>query len=790
MMRFSITQKFSLLTIALVVVTTAVVGGLFYHQEKQLLIHQAMEDIAGSIDSQGNQIRLYIDELQADTELVSQSPPIQGLIRASANGGYDPVDKSTAAQWRGRLQTIFAFMLQAKHPRHYTQVRFIDPQGQEIVRVDSTAAGRAGIVPESQLQNKADRDYVSETLRLQPGEKYLSAINLNRELGHIVEPHQIMIRSAVPVFDNATGRIAGLVVINQDIGVVFQELQRKIARDGKRVFIANEQGDYLLHENAAQTFGFEFGRDLKLFHDFPLTRNFITGNTGAQRLILLPEQTVTNNALALGRFTLGSSAVPRELIFCIAKPYHLVVAGAAKTMNMVLLAAIGLVILVVALSMYLSYRLTRPINLISEAASQYARNGAITVELPVQGDDEIARLARNFSGLIHQVDNSRTALNKINQHLEGLIKQRNEEIFRHQIRQEVVVQNIVDGLITIDDRGNVKDFNRAAEKIFGYPAEDVIGNNIKMLMPDSYARNHDGYIQAYHDTLMPKIIGKGREVEGRRRDGSQFPMELAINEFWLGNERFYTGIVRDITERKQIEKLKNEFISTVSHELRTPLTAIKGSVGLLLGNVLGQIPERMREVMSIASANTERLLFLINDLLDIQRIEAGKLVYKFDYFHIVPFIGQVLSMHAAYGEQFGVRFVIGRFEDAEVYSDKDRLTQVLGNLMSNAAKFSPPGGEIEVSVFRHGDDKLRITVSDHGPGIAEQYQDRIFGRFFQVDGSDARKKGGTGLGLWISKSIMENLQGAIGVSSKVGAGSTFYVDLPVARPVRGAALLH
>ncbi|MCK4708688.1 MAG: response regulator, partial [Gammaproteobacteria bacterium] len=215
------------------------------------------------------------------------------------------------------------------------------------------------------------------------------------------------------------------------------------------------------------------------------------------------------------------------------------------------------------------------------------------------------------------------------------------------------------------------------------------------------------------------------------------------------------------------------------HELRTPLTAIRGSLGLITGGAVGEVPQKVGELIKIAGNNTERLLMLINDILDVEKIEAGSMSFQFENLLLMPLIEQVLQDNAAYAEQFSVELVLmDRVEDARVTVDQGRLMQVMANLLSNAAKFSLENGKVEISINRLQDDKIRISVTDHGAGIPETFQPKLFDKFTQSDSSDTRQKGGTGLGLSITKAIVEKHNGQIGFKTRQGAGTTFYVDLP------------
>ena len=248
-----------------------------------------------------------------------------------------------------------------------------------------------------------------------------------------------------------------------------------------------------------------------------------------------------------------------------------------------------------------------------------------------------------------------------------------------------------------------------------------------------------------------------------------------------GESRAFVAVVRDITERRKVERMKNEFISTVSHELRTPVTSIRGSLGLLAGGVVGKLPAKARQLVEIANDNSERLIHLINDILDIETMESGKMRFSFRSCSLPALLNAALVSNQGYGEQFGVRFRLEHdVPEVDVWADPDRIAQVMSNLLSNAAKFSAAGSTVEVGATGRG-NTIRISVTDHGSGVPEQFHDKIFGKFTQADGSDRRRIGGSGLGLSIAKLIVEQHGGAIGFDSITGQGTTFYFDLPMAQ---------
>jgi signal transduction histidine kinase len=235
-------------------------------------------------------------------------------------------------------------------------------------------------------------------------------------------------------------------------------------------------------------------------------------------------------------------------------------------------------------------------------------------------------------------------------------------------------------------------------------------------------------------------------------------------------------LVKDIREQKRVEQMKSEFISTVSHELRTPLTSIFGALALITSNALGELPVKAKVMLDIAFKNCQRLSFLINDLLDMEKLLAGKMSFDCSAQAALPLVQQALIENASYADQYLVNFALkDASAGAFIYVDGFRFQQVLNNFLSNAAKFSPPNAAVDIELtINH--ELLRVSVFDHGEGVKDEFKAQIFQKFSQADSTDGRQKGGTGLGLAISKELVERMGGKIGFSSKQGEGACFFAE--------------
>lgn len=346
-------------------------------------------------------------------------------------------------------------------------------------------------------------------------------------------------------------------------------------------------------------------------------------------------------------------------------------------------------------------------------------------------------------------------------------------------RMRSILDTVADGIITSNSDGLIESFNPAAERIFGYDASEVIGKNIRLLVTGTLVKKDV-------ETILQNVVGDasaghaaGQEITGCRKYGVAFPMEVAVSKMNMKGQLMFTAIMRDITERKKVERLKNQFVSTVSHELRTPLTSIRGALGVVLGKEAASLSAKAKKMLETANRNSERLTLLINDILDLEKIEAGEMMFDLKPLDIYEVARRAIEENESYANSYKVNLTLKGSLSKPVFvqGDEHRLLQVFANFLSNAAKYSPVDGtvNIEVKLFN---DRVRVFVCDQGPGIPEIFRSEIFGRFAQADSSDTREKGGTGLGLAISKAIIEQHEGLIGFTSVVDVGSEFYFELP------------
>jgi PAS domain S-box-containing protein len=394
---------------------------------------------------------------------------------------------------------------------------------------------------------------------------------------------------------------------------------------------------------------------------------------------------------------------------------------------------------------------------------------------------------RAFTGLVRDISQRRRST-------DDALRQ-NRQLAETLGLQQAILDSTDYAIISVNAHGQVTMFNHGAQRMLGY-------TEAEMRTQDKLGALHDpAELQARAEAMSAELgrtirvgpqlfIAKAREGmrdESEwtyiRKDGTRLPVMLSISAVWDEERKLagFVGIAQDLSERKKIERLKNEFISTLSHELRTPLTSIRGSLGLLAGGAAGEIPAAGRSLLEIANKNCDRLVRLINDILDVEKIESGTMRFDAVVQPLLPVVEHAVAATHAYASQFQVSFDLRSDSgDINVALDADRMAQVLVNLLSNASKFAPPGDVVEVRLQRRA-GMARLSVIDHGIGIPREFRDRIFQKFAQADATDSRKKGGTGLGLSISKAIVEQHKGTLDFISEPGVRTEFFVDLPLAQ---------
>jgi len=391
-------------------------------------------------------------------------------------------------------------------------------------------------------------------------------------------------------------------------------------------------------------------------------------------------------------------------------------------------------------------------------------------------------------------------------------------------RMRGILDNVAEAIVTINNKGRIKEFNKAAETIFGYSTAEVVNRNVNILMPEPYHTEHDQYLVNYLQTGVAKVMGKNRVVQGKRKNGDLLAIEFTLTEFETNGQKMFTGLLRDVTEkmaadaelhrhREHLEELvqertreltaarnaalaantsKSQFLANMSHELRTPMNSIIGFTGRVIKKAAQNLPEKQLRNLQIVQRNAHHLLELINSLLDLSKIEAGKMEVFAEEFSINELVREVTDLTGSLVKDKGLTCNVKLpQQEVKLYSDRMKLKQTLINLIGNSIKFTETGN-IGITVEKiSGNDHagstfyqpyleyVQIQIEDTGIGLKAEELQHIFEAFHQADGSLSRRSGGTGLGLAVSQRFIQLMQGQIHVASTAGEGSTFTVVVPV-----------
>lgn len=459
------------------------------------------------------------------------------------------------------------------------------------------------------------------------------------------------------------------------------------------------------------------------------------------------------------------------------------------------------VVVVLGVGLFIGSKVTRAVGDLAGAAEKVAAGEYPAV--PLREDDELGRLARAFNQMVEAVHSRDAQLHGYVDQERRQVESLSRTLAQQKSRFETVLNTIVDGVIMFDAEGKILMANPKSCEVFGISGEEMTRLYLTDLM-ERFRR-----LVVNPEELDAKINalrsnpGLTDEVTIEFKDPSYGAIRLYSVPLIGADGRVMGRIATslDISKEKEIDRLKQEFISTVSHELRTPLTSIKGSLGLILGGAVGPVNPDLRELLQIAQNNTERLIRLINDILDIFKIESGRIRLRPAPASIFECIQRALAAADAYAVKAQVKLEADVPSNLPpVLADAQRVDQVLINLISNAIKFSMPGDTVTVAArvgsSTHGESSLQegrswveVAVRDRGKGIPAEFLERIFNKFEQVDSSATREHGGTGLGLTISRAIIEQHGGRIWVESQVGQGSTFHFTVPVTeeKPAREAS---
>ncbi|VUD59627.1 Signal transduction histidine-protein kinase BarA [Thalassocella blandensis] len=578
--RFPLSVRIPLGAFALSLIIASVVGYSFYLESQKIIVKNEIKDL--SIESKLVEpllAQLYQNSA-SDALFLSGTPPIQGLIKSIK---YN--DEENYVLWEDRLQQIFEQFL--KNRDIYLQARYIGlgDLGKELVNV-LNKQGDIRRIPKSRLQLKGERDYFKSTILLHPGRVYFSEIELNKEWGEVILPHEIVLRVATPVYDEESGDAFGIVILNIDINRFISQLNSS-SLSNFDYYLANGNGVVLYHPEHE----FLLGKSEKTLNDFfPELGSKLRDNPTALGVDGLADQqgqkyTVFYREIAVTKY---GSLHPLKMVLYHKQGFIHSELLALRDRSLILGIAMALIALAIAL--IISRRLVHPLRQISESV-QLNEKGSTDIDLPIHSNDETGVLARAIYNLMCRVKKS------TEEH--AAAKSQAEEV---SARLSAVIDSAADAIITINRYGEILSVNIAAKAMFNYAEEELIGQPISMLMPEEYGKQHNSYVQNYLRTGQGKIIGKGRKLVGKKRNGDEFPMHLTVTKVETQGEIIFTGLIRDVSEVDSV----NRALEESSRQLELVIGSMEAGIWdwNLLSNRM-QLNSRMSEMLGYSASEME-----------------------------------------------------------------------------------------------------------------------------------------------------------------------------------------
>ena len=746
----SLQNKITLLVCAITLCTATSIGLLNYLRTVESSRNMAIELMASETRLTAQQFKGVFDNMQNDLFVVAGTPPIKELIRSVTYNETNPLNDSNTTLWRARLETIFSSIMTKR--LHYTQMRYIGfaEGGQELVRVDRTK-NKLHTIPLEKLQKKGSEPYMQDIELFNDGQIYFSDVTYNREENKIDPNLTPTLRASMAVYDE-NDNLFGILIINANYVEMISKTIKE-ASPAHNAFVINNLGDFIEYEVGGNIKEFEFHENYSTNPPSFIRRIHETNVNEAD----FEEGETISHFVKMNIPHRSSTAFVGTVL---RRPTKEVMVYANKIRNETLLIGILLVLASTLLSYIITKNLFLPLRKMTESV-RASKDYKKAIDLPVYLKDEIGELARSLQKATAKLQES-------------------------EAKSNAILDKANDGVITIDEKGIIDIYNKASEKIFGYTSDEVLGKNIKMLMPEPVHSEHDQYLNHYQKTLKKTIIGVSQEVRGQRKDGTTFSMNLSVSEVYINDRQIFTGIIRDLTLIKQEEaererlikalehsnKELDEFAYVASHDLKAPLRVIDNASKWLAEDLDEYLDDDSRENLQLLQSRVKRMEKLLDDLLEYSRI-GRKLDDRYKEVVSGKELMDDIRMLLSPPENFTLK-ADSNFNKLKV--NKMPIKQILRNLINNAIKHHhKDNGNITVTL-EESLEAYKCLVTDDGPGIQEQYKIRIFEMFQTLKPRDQVE--GSGMGLAIIKKHMEHLNGEIGVESKEGHGSTFWFSWP------------
>jgi len=683
-----------------------------------------------------------LDSVAGDLFIFKDLPPLQRVL-----------ENGPGLEYETSLNDFEGVLLAAEDIRdYYNQIRYIDENGMEVVRVDHRAV-KPVVVEDSELQDKSSRNYFVETMKLDEGELYLSEVELNIEFGEVEQPYFPVFRYSTPVF-NDDGDRKGILIIN----VAFEQLIRNIFNDNdtEGLVVFDSDGYYLFNQDRKKLWGRDLSHGQSAISDYNLKifESFVNGSRSG--VVNLEDS-----------YLVFSKVVPTgesENFFVVLKELESARILAGVDSQVFWFVLTGVAFMVVLSGFYLIY-VSKKLGSLSLLLHgiQEMKNGNYNHRIDLDSKDDFQALANGFNLMSEEIEHMHDS---------------NTEKIR---RLKLAVDATVNFIYITDIDGIVIYANPAVEKLTGYTVEETVGKKAGVLWGRQMSTQY--YKDLWNTIKKKKEIFKS-EIKGINRSGAVFYAEISISPVLNsdGEIMYFVAVQNDITEKTISNEIRTQFIGIASHQLRTPMTAVRWNTQMLLSTDLGELNSQQSEVLQDLLDSEGRMIDLINNLLEVSKIDEKHVevnVEKFDVRELVQEVYKDVN-EVALRRNVEVSFDYGN-DLPMIEADKVLFSQVVKNLILNAVFYSPKeSGKVKVSLVVEESGVL-LEVRDNGIGIPEEDSDKIFTKFFRASNAVKSFTDGSGIGLYLCKAIMELLGGEIDFKSKEGKGTAFYVRIPLTK---------
>jgi PAS domain S-box-containing protein len=585
----SLAVQLPLVAFVLCLVIALLVSSSFYSESRRLVLAQEVDALADEIKLVEPLLAQLYAQSSNDVSFLSGMPAVDEILKAGVGSPVSSNEDAAVRMWKTALEKVFVEMLISKPT--YAQIRFIGVAdgGRELVKVSSTARG-IHVTPRSRLQEKGHTRYFQDAIAHSAGEVYFSNIELNREYGEVVSPHQPVLRVATPIFDPETGQPFGVVIINVDFGLFMGSLNDSDFSE-LIVYIANEQGDYIHHPDKTKRFGFDLGQRFLMQEEFPELAEVFASTRPSQSYLVLENIQGQSNASLFYRLKLSPYGNKHPLVLLLQHRTQHVREELESFRNISIMLAVSLSLFALGLALFASRRVTEPLVKMTLAVQEYEVSGRLE-SLPTQSQSEMGVLARSFHNLMLQVNAALAA----QVHSAQQEKESSEKL-------QAIVDSAADGIITINSAGLIQSFNTAAEQMFGFSQEELLDQPVTHLMPEHYQHQHQVAVQDYVISGKGRVIGgPGVELTGKRKSGECFPIYLALSDVLTTEGIIFTGLIRDISEQKAAEKERSQNLSLLEATLEST------DNGILVTDLKGVAIRSNSRLIDMLNLNEDMLL--------------------------------------------------------------------------------------------------------------------------------------------------------------------------------------